>query len=99
MKDKPNDQVRREGMKQYGFGPEAMKNTKVCKKCGASSPADSRYCRACGARLPDETLFEAYKRRHICCPYCDTVLDSPTEFCPQCGRRLPPPQRVKEESK
>lgn len=30
-------------------------------------------CPECGERLPKETLFDRYKRKHKCCPDCDTV--------------------------
>ena len=90
-----HDDVRREGMRQYGFGPEAMKNRKVCRKCGAASPASSLYCSSCGARLPHETLFEQYKKRHRCCPYCEAILDDDAEYCFQCGQKLPALQKEK----
>ena len=80
--------VRQEGMRQYGFGPEVMKQTRVCGKCGTSTTSDSMFCPVCGARLPRETLFEVYRQRHLCCPYCGALLDTLSEYCPHCGKRL-----------
>ena len=86
-KDNP-DNVRRESMDFYGFGPEAMKKTRVCTVCGTATTSDAPLCAVCGAALPKETLFTQYKQRHLCCPYCDAILESPSDYCPQCGRKL-----------
>ena len=66
--------IRQQSMEQYGFGPAAMKKVKVCTQCGNPSPSDERFCRECGYRLPEKTLYDIYKERHVCCPNCDTVL-------------------------
>ena len=43
--------IRRVGMNQYGFGPDAMKQRKVCRICGATMPSEEDFCRICGAVL------------------------------------------------
>jgi len=82
--------VRLAAMKKFGFGPEVMKETKVCRVCGCSCSTRERYCGECGATLPRETLFDLYKARHLYCPACDTVVSSRVVFCPDCGKRLRP---------
>ncbi len=82
------DRIRIENMKQYGFGIEAMKQTKICSTCKNTSSANQIFCTKCGHRLPDKTLYELYKERHKCCPACDTVVATQTEYCPQCGKKI-----------
>lgn len=86
--DSAFDRMRRESMAHYGFGPEAMKNTKVCLRCGASAPASARLCGECGARLPRETLFDLYKEAHPYCGKCNTVVSDSAQFCPRCGEKI-----------
>ena len=82
------EMLRLENMKQCGFGVEAMKEVKVCEKCGNPSPVQEVYCRECGSKLPDKTLYDIYKERHTVCPACDTVVASDSDYCPQCGTKL-----------
>lgn len=82
------EQVKQQGMDFYGFGPNAMKKTKVCTECGHPSPSDQQFCTECGHRLPNKTLYDIYKERHKCCPTCDTVLADEMEYCPQCGTKI-----------
>ncbi len=72
-------------LEQFGFGPNVMKKTKVCSHCGQIASARSLICSRCGARLPFSTLFDSYKRRHLCCSRCSTVLSPGTRYCPHCG--------------
>ena len=87
MQDK-YEAIRLEEMKQKGFGPDIMKQHKVCRSCGKTCGYKEKYCTKCGAILPRETLFDLYKLYHLYCPDCDTVLASTSRFCPQCGRSL-----------
>lgn len=80
--------LRKANMKRYGFGPEVMKQTKVCPLCGTTADADESECFRCGADLPGETLFDLYKSRHQCCAQCGTVVASTSAYCPECGARL-----------
>ena len=82
------EKIRTESMKQYGFGPEAMKQIKVCANCGATAPAAKRTCGECGSQLPRETLYQFYLNLHRRCPVCETVLPDNVNFCPQCGTML-----------
>lgn len=82
------ESLRRSAMKRYGFGTDEMKNTKVCACCGTKLSADAKICTECGKELPDQTLFDVYKKHHLCCKYCDTVLAKNALFCPQCGRKV-----------
>ena len=47
-------------------------------------------CPEWGEKLPKKTLFDRYKRKHKCCPDCDTVLSSDSQFCPNCGKQILP---------
>jgi RNA polymerase subunit RPABC4/transcription elongation factor Spt4 len=82
------ENMRQESMKQYGFGPAAMRNIRICAECGMPAEASERKCRECGAKLPRETLFQQYKKRHCFCSRCDTVVAGDAEFCPECGTRV-----------
>lgn len=75
-------------MEEFGFGPNVMKNTKVCEACGQVVKADASFCPGCGAELSGETLFDRYRQGHTCCPACDTVLPDDARFCPRCGVQL-----------
>ncbi len=88
MKYKIADQIRLEGMEQYGFGPRAMKKLKVCKSCGRTSPSSLLFCVECGNPLPAKNMFEEYKERHKYCRTCETVVTDSSEYCPQCGEKL-----------
>lgn len=77
-----------ESMRRFGFGPDVMKRTKVCRVCGSSCAAAETYCHACDAILPRETLYDQYKAHHLSCPRCDTVVSSTYLFCPKCGNYL-----------
>ena len=79
---------RAELMFQCGFGPEVMKQTKVCRICGCSCAAGETYCEQCGSVLPKTTLFDLYRSQHLSCPACDTVVADDVRFCPQCGTLL-----------
>ena len=80
--------IRLAGMQQFGFGPEAMKQIKVCKNCGEPVPAYCKYCIKCGDKLPAENLYQVYKHRSCSCPICDTVVSMQAEYCPKCGKKL-----------
>lgn len=80
--------VRSAAMKELGFGPEVMKQTKVCPVCGVTAGANETKCIQCGAALPNETLFILYKSRHRYCDICDTVVASTSVYCPECGTQL-----------
>lgn len=75
-------------MKQLGFGPEVMKQTKVCPACGATADADESECFRCGADLPLKTLFDLYKSQHQFCTCCGTVVSNASAYCPECGAQL-----------
>lgn len=72
----------------YGFGPERMKQMKVCPKCKCVASARLRLCPECGGRLPQSNLFQLYQKRHHLCPICDTVLSDSMKFCPHCGTKI-----------
>ena len=82
------EKLRNLQLEQFGFGPNVMKKTKVCTKCGQIAKARSVICAQCGAPLPFTTLFDSYRRRHTCCPNCNTVLTSDARYCPHCGKSI-----------
>ena len=86
-----DENSRRETMAHYGFGPEAMKSTRVCAVCGAATATQALRCPVCGNPLPSETLYDWYRDQHPVCPVCGSVLPRSQEirYCPQCGSRLP----------
>ncbi len=75
-------------LERFGFGPNVMKKTKVCPKCGRIAKKSAFFCRGCGAFLSRETLYDRYRRQHRCCPDCDTVLTADSQYCPHCGKPL-----------
>lgn len=84
----PTEKLRYRNMEDYGFGPNVMKKTKVCARCGKMVGANAKACPECGEKLPGETLFDRYKRQHKCCPDCDTVLAPDSQYCPNCGKQI-----------
>ena len=93
------EMIRLENMRQCGFGVEAMKEVKVCAKCGNPSPSSATYCTECESRLSNKTLYEIYKERHIVCPSCDTVVASNSNYCPQCGVKIISNMKRREKTK
>lgn len=82
------ESLRQSAMDHYGFGIDEMKKTKVCAFCGAKLSADAKICTECGKEVSKQTLFDEYKKHHVCCKHCDTVLSENARFCPQCGRKV-----------
>lgn len=78
--------LRFKNLERFGFGPNVMKKNKVCPRCGRLAGARLRICPDCNEKLSSETLFDRYKRRHISCAACDTVLASDSRYCPHCGK-------------
>lgn len=84
-----NVEIRKmQAMEYFGFGPEVMKKTRVCPKCGKPAESERIFCKECGCRLPKETLYDLYKERHKICSNCKTVLGKEMEYCPQCGMKI-----------
>ena len=80
--------VRYKNLEDFGYGPNVMRNTKVCSNCGQVIKASASFCPQCGKKLSSETLFDRYKRLHKCCPECDTVLAHDSQYCPNCGKQI-----------
>ena len=78
--------LRFKNLERFGFGPNVMKKNKVCPRCGRLVGAKLRFCPDCNEKLPSETLFDRYKRRHLCCSHCDTILAPGSRYCPTCGK-------------
>ena len=79
--------IRLEGMKHFGFGPDEMRKVKVCEYCGSMMESKILVCK-CGRKLPQDTLYEVYKRKHNYCKKCETVVSDSTRYCPQCGEMI-----------
>jgi len=75
-------------LESFGMGPYTMKKIKVCKKCGQITGSWSFLCPVCKKILPGGTLFDAYRKMHIHCAYCKTVLAADTRYCPHCGKKV-----------
>lgn len=75
-------------LETFGMGPYAMKKIKICKKCGQITGAWSFFCPACKKILSGGTLFDTYKRMHVHCPHCKTLLAADAKYCPHCGRKV-----------
>jgi len=80
--------IRTRELERYGFGTGEMKKIKICASCGTKTSAWEEICPGCRSRLPEETLYEQYKKRHSYCSNCDTVVRDGTEYCPGCGRKI-----------
>lgn len=75
-------------LERYGFGIRAMEKVKVCPRCGAAAKASEQYCGECGAKLPEDNLFQSYKKQSRYCAVCDTIVPAKVQFCPKCGTQL-----------
>ena len=80
--------VRFKILENFGFGPNVMKKSKVCVRCGQLVKTRSAVCPECGEKLPRETLLKRNKKQHICCPDCDTVLTPDSKYCSNCGKNI-----------
>ena len=80
--------MRFKNLERFGFGPNVMKKLRVCPRCGKVVKTRADTCPECGEILPCETLFDRYKRRHLCCSACDTVLSTDSRYCPNCGKLI-----------
>ena len=80
--------VRFRNLERFGFGPNVMKKLRVCPRCGQMVKSRADICPDCSERLPKETLFDRYKRKHLSCPDCDTVLTDDAMYCSNCGRMV-----------
>ncbi len=81
--------LRRVVLLEYGFGPETLRERKVCPACGKANDAQSATCTDCGGALPRKTLYDLYRARHRCCPGCGVAVTDVAVYCPECGTRLP----------
>ena len=88
--------LRRVSLLEYGFGPETMRNRKICPVCGRANGAGRTICADCGAALPGKTLYDFYRARHRCCPGCGVAVTDVAVYCPECGTRLPEGVRRQE---
>lgn len=43
--------TRLKNLEDFGYGPNVMRNTKVCAKCGQVIKASASFCPDCGERL------------------------------------------------
>lgn len=75
-------------LESYGFGPNIMKKTRICSKCGRATNTSGNHCPICGNQLQLYTLYDWYKRMHRSCSSCNTVLTSDTLYCPHCGVKI-----------
>ena len=82
------EETRYRKMEQFGYGPNVMKKSKVCPRCGKVADVSFLQCPDCGENLSDETLFDYYRRQHASCPDCDTILAPDSRYCPNCGKKL-----------
>jgi RNA polymerase subunit RPABC4/transcription elongation factor Spt4 len=78
--------LRFKNLEKFGFGPNVMKKNKVCPRCGRLTGARLTVCPDCNEKLSSETLFDRYKRKHLSCSDCDTVLTPGSRYCPSCGK-------------
>ena len=83
------EKARFDTLEEFGFGPNVMKKTAVCAKCGQTVSAGASTCPQCGGKLSGESLYDLYKKQHVCCPECDTVLFPGSRYCPNCGKHVP----------
>jgi len=54
-------------LESYGFGPNIMKKTRICSKCGRAINTSENICPVCGNQLNVFTLYDWYKKMHASC--------------------------------
>lgn len=79
---------RYEELEIYGFGPNVMKKTRICSKCGRATATRHENCPCCGNQLKEYTLYDWYKKMHPHCPGCNAVLPQESNYCPHCGMKI-----------
>jgi len=75
-------------LEAYGFGPNVMKKTRICSKCGRITDTIGDRCPHCGDQLRHFTLFDWYKKMHASCVICGTILSDDSIYCPHCGNKI-----------
>lgn len=80
--------LRQVQMMECGLGPDIMRLTKVCPRCGRGNSAANDTCTDCGAALGEQTLLDLYRSRHPCCPNCKIAVTHAAAYCPRCGAHL-----------
>ncbi len=75
-----------EQLAKFGFGPNVMKQTRICPNCETLVSGSAKACPRCKKRLPEITLLTLYEEQHPVCPDCGTVLSDDVQYCPQCGK-------------
>ena len=81
--------LRKQNMRQHGFGTDVMKSVKVCPGCGAVVSSKKMYCTSCRAKLPHKSLFQIYQAQHRSCAGCGQVVSDRASYCLNCGVKLP----------
>ena len=81
--------LRKENMKQHGFGTDVMKSVKVCPGCRKVVQKKKLRCTSCGAKLPHKSLFQIYQAQHRSCGSCGQVVSDRASYCLHCGAKLP----------
>lgn len=80
--------IRQVFLMERGFGPDAMRLTKVCPHCGRGNSSADDTCGDCGTALGNETLLDLYLSRHTRCPNCGIAVTREAVFCPDCGTQI-----------
>lgn len=80
--------IRQVFLMERGLGPDVMRLTKVCPRCGRGNPSANSTCADCGAALGEQTLLDLYRSRHPCCPDCGIAVTHAAVYCPRCGAHL-----------
>lgn len=57
------EELRYKNMESFGFGPNIMRKTKVCTKCGQMVKRRMKNCPACSEKLPMESLLDSYTKQ------------------------------------
>lgn len=78
--------LKNDQLAHYGFGPEAMRRTRLCPNCEMLVTDGTKVCPACGRMLPEMSLLVWYEQQHPQCVHCGTVLRENFLYCPRCGR-------------
>ena len=58
----PTEKLRYRNMEDFGFGPNVMKKTKVCARCGKMVKANAKTCPECGEKTEVYSRITGYYR-------------------------------------
>lgn len=73
-------------IEQYEDEISKIKNSGICRNCGAQLEKGALYCSVCGKR--QENPGEDKEKEQVICPHCGEKVEDTCIRCPKCGKNI-----------